>query len=273
MASAHSIPQFLLPRGISPQTLRFVATTARRQTGPSSARRTFTTTSSWRSSSEENPRLLEKPDKFRPPSHPSRRVVQLRNGKLVNPAPYNYPGPPLSAKEKEEQKTKRYPHMFPPEGTVMHKFLTTRWIHAWIAMGVLTSLAFFTFTENFKRTSPFAHLLPSWSGLLSHPIDTIAQALNVYRMHVEHESQLTRERRHRRVEDAEKRRQFRIAHGLEEPEKNGSADVEDDQSPIAKDADVSSSSSSPSTSQGSEPLEYRDFSGQVRPVKKWLGIW
>lgn len=142
-----------------------------------------------------------------------------------------------------------------------------------LVQGVLTSLAFFTFTENFKRTSPFAHLLPSWSGLLSHPIDTIAQALNVYRMHVEHESQLTRERRHRRVEDAEKRRQFRIAHGLEEPEKNGSADVEDDQSPIAKDADVSSSSSSPSTSQGSEPLEYRDFSGQVRPVKKWLGIW
>lgn len=145
-----------------------------------------------------------------------------------------------------------------------------------LVQGVLTSLAFFTFTENFKRTSPFAHLLPPWSGLLSHPIDTIAQALNVYRMHVEHESQLTRERRHRRVEDAEKRRQFRIAHGLEEPEKNGSTDVEDDQSPVAKDVDASSSSSSSSPSsspQGSESLEYRDFSGQVRPVKKWLGIW
>jgi hypothetical protein len=24
--------------------------------------------------------------------------------------------------------------MFPPEGTVMHKFLTSKWIHVWIAM-------------------------------------------------------------------------------------------------------------------------------------------
>jgi hypothetical protein len=61
--------------------------------------------------------------------------MQTRNGKLVGPAnPYNYPGPPLSEKEKEEQKTKQYPNMFPPEGTVLHKFLTSRWIHVWIAM-------------------------------------------------------------------------------------------------------------------------------------------
>lgn len=78
--------------------------------------------------------LLEKPDKFRPPSHPARRVLQTRNGRLVNPGPINYPGPKLSEKEKEELKHRRYPHMFPPEGTVMFKFLTNRWIHVWIAM-------------------------------------------------------------------------------------------------------------------------------------------
>jgi hypothetical protein len=61
-------------------------------------------------------------------------VLQTRDGKPVVREPLNYPGPPLSAKEKEEQATKRYPNMFPPEGTVMHKFLTTRWIHAWIAL-------------------------------------------------------------------------------------------------------------------------------------------
>jgi hypothetical protein len=48
--------------------------------------------------------------------------------------PFNYPGRPLTAQEKEEQKTKRYPNMFPAEGTVLFKFLTSRWIHVWIAM-------------------------------------------------------------------------------------------------------------------------------------------
>lgn len=76
-----------------------------------------------------------------------------------------------------------------------------------------------------------------------------------------------REQRHRRIEDAEKRRQFRVAHGLEEP---GEKDVErsgqgqgqgveggvDVQSPVAGDSG-----------------EFVDFEGKKRPVKKWLGIW
>ncbi|KAL1965547.1 hypothetical protein VTN77DRAFT_5631 [Rasamsonia byssochlamydoides] len=286
MASTVTIPQFLLPRGISHLTLRYAAATVY----AGSARGTFTreigrralSSSSWKQSSssttpseEGKPRVLAQPDKFRPPSHPARRVLQTRNGKIIG-APYNYPGPPLSEKEKEEQKKRRYPNMFPPEGTVMHKFLTTRWIHVWIAMGVLTSLATFTFTENFKRTSPFAHLLPPWSGLLTHPIDTISQALTVYKMHVEHTSRLTREKRHRRIEDAEKRRQYRIAHGLEEPDQAGSRDgpkMVDDQSPVAPGADQPEKND-PHTSE--EPVgedEFRDFEGKRRKVKKWLGIW
>jgi hypothetical protein len=55
--------------------------------------------------------------------------VQTRNGRVVN-----YPGPKLSEKEEAEQKTRQYPNMFPPEGTVMFSFLTSRWIHIWIAM-------------------------------------------------------------------------------------------------------------------------------------------
>lgn len=66
------------------------------------------------------PRVLEKPDKFRPPSHPSR---------LRSKPKYQY-GPDLS----QEQKTKRYPHMMPPEGTFLHWFLTNRSIHVWISM-------------------------------------------------------------------------------------------------------------------------------------------
>jgi hypothetical protein len=140
---------------------------------------------------------------------------------------------------------------------------------------VLTSLAFFTFSENFKRTSPFAHLLPPWSGLLSHPIDTISQAMTVYRMHVDHTSMRTREKRHRRIDDAEKRRQYRIAHGLEEPDDAGSRDglTEDDQSPIAPDADQPKKNDPPTSQEAAREDLPRGFEGKKGPAKRWLGIW
>ena len=69
--------------------------------------------------------VLEKPDKFRPPSHPQR---------LNRKPPRQYPGPPLSESERQAQKTRRYPHMFPNEGTPLHWFLTNKWIHMWISL-------------------------------------------------------------------------------------------------------------------------------------------
>lgn len=84
----------------------------------------------------------------------------------------------------------------------------------------------------------------------------------MYRMHVQHESMRVREQRHRRIEDAEKRRQYRIAHGMEEPnEKDIQAQEQakttiDEQSPVA-------------AGNG----EYVDWDGKKKPVKKWLGIW
>lgn len=117
-----NIPRFLLPRGIQSRTLQYLH------------RRNFSSTTWRQAKAEEKPRTLPQPDKFRPPSHPARRVIQTRNGNKVVREPFNYPGRPLTAKEKEEQKTKRYPNMFPAEGTVLFKFLTSRWIHVWIAM-------------------------------------------------------------------------------------------------------------------------------------------
>ncbi|KAL2872804.1 uncharacterized protein BJX67DRAFT_19009 [Aspergillus lucknowensis] len=263
-----AIPRFLLPRGVpSTKTLLALTHSTRTAKPPAPSR---CASSSTKGNATSKQRTLAQPDKFRPPSHPARRVVQTRNGKVVN-----YPGPRLSEKEEAERATRRYPNMFPPEGTVMYKFLTSRWIHIWIAMGVLTTLATFTFSTNFKQSSPYAHLLPPWSGLLSHPIDTISQALSVFRMHVQHTSIETREKRLRRVEDAEKRRQFRVAHGLEEPSeaelksksKSGaegeSVGGVDDQSPVAVEVQV----------QGQGNGEYVDWEGKRRPVKKWLGIW
>ncbi|KAJ6049818.1 hypothetical protein N7499_011595 [Penicillium canescens] len=252
------IPSFLLPRG-APSTL--IMRTLRRQ-----PQRTFTTTRAAFKKAKSNananskPRVLEKPDKFRPPSHPQRYVAP--SPKNAPPGqPFEY-GPRTTPKEIEEQNTKQYPNMFPPQGTVMHKFLTSKWIHIWIAMSILFSLATFTFTTNFKATSPFAHLLPSWSELLTSPFGTISRAFSVWRMHVQHESMRVREQRHRRVEDAEKRKMYRVAHGLEEEDakkEDGGAEKEVDvQSPVAVEVGEG---------------EFVDWEGKKRPVKKWFGIW
>ncbi|RAL06533.1 uncharacterized protein BO97DRAFT_380203 [Aspergillus homomorphus CBS 101889] len=258
-----TIPTFLLPRGLpARRTLQSLTKT----------KPLHRTASNKSTSKKDKPIVLPQPDKFRPPSHPQRRVVRTSNGRVAAAEPVNY-GPRLTEAQKAEQRKKQYPNMFPPEGTVAHKFLTSRGIHVWIAMGVLTSLATFTFTTNFKQSSPFAHLLPPWSGLLTHPIDTVRTALSVFRMHVEHSSQLTREKRRQRVEDAEKRRQYRIAHGLEEaPEaEEGAAaapvaaagkEAVDEQSPVARDVQV----------EGADAT-FVDWEGKRRPVKKWLGIW
>ncbi|KAJ5595929.1 hypothetical protein N7450_002387 [Penicillium hetheringtonii] len=253
-----SIPHFLLPRGLpTARTLRTLQQQQQQQLSITSpiTRQCFSSTSPVsKAKNIDKSRTLSQPDKFRPPSHPQRLVNPTRTSPSGQPLNY---GPRLTAEQREAQNKKQYPNMFPPEGTVMHRFLTNRWIHVWIAMGILTSLATFTFTTNFKATSPYAHLLPSWSGLFTAPFDTISQALHVYRMDVQHNSMRVREQRHRRIEDAEKRRQYRVAHGLEEPSEQDKAKV-DDQSPVAAD-------------QGDG--EFVDWEGKKKPVKKWLGIW
>lgn len=121
-----TIPPFLLPRGLPiPSTLQTLTTTTRR---------TFTATSVAAAKAKPTPdksRTLSQPDKFRPPSHPARLVNPARTGPSGQPVNY---GPRLTAAEREAQRKKQYPNMFPPEGTVMHRFLTNRWIHIWIAM-------------------------------------------------------------------------------------------------------------------------------------------
>jgi hypothetical protein len=74
------------------------------------------------------PRLLEKPDRFNPPSHPSRLRSKHRSY-----------GAPLPEHERRAQKTRSYPHMMPAEGTFTHWFLTNKSIHLWISIVCKTS--------------------------------------------------------------------------------------------------------------------------------------
>ncbi|KIW77346.1 hypothetical protein Z517_09792 [Fonsecaea pedrosoi CBS 271.37] len=175
---------------------------------PLTARRAASSSTTDGASSGRKPIVLEQPDKFRPPSHPARLGRPRRS-----PAAYNQGA---TTEEKERQKSRSYPHMFPNKGSFMHWFLTDRWIHLWITMGTLTILACITFTQSFMRTSPYAHLIPPISSLPLHPITYVRETLSVLRLHIDYETAKTNESRQQKILDAQKRRLYRRAHGLED---------------------------------------------------------
>lgn len=68
--------------------------------------------------------VLEKPEKFNPPSH---------SAKSRKSPSYQY-GPQIAIKELDQQSKKRYPNMMPPEGTFMHWFIHNKLIHLWLSL-------------------------------------------------------------------------------------------------------------------------------------------
>lgn len=87
---------------------------------------------------------------------------------------------------------------------------------------------------------------------------------------------VARENRHKRVEDAEKRRQYRIAHGMEEPSKVASPVVEDDQSPIAPPmaAAAEIAAGAAASPEGAAQGAGQTVVEEEKPApKRWLGIW
>lgn len=119
MLATTALRFFLLRRGIPCKSSASVVTRSSYSIRyPLNGRRHGSTGSS------SKPILLDKPSKYNPPSHPTR---------LNKKYPRQY-GPSLTAKEKEAQNKKRYPYMFPPEGTFMHWFLRDRFIHVWIIL-------------------------------------------------------------------------------------------------------------------------------------------
>ncbi|KIV97733.1 hypothetical protein PV10_01444 [Exophiala mesophila] len=160
--------------------------------------------------SQGKPIVLERPDQFRPPSHPSRLG---RRRPTPGPAAYNQGA---TREEKEKQKTRSYPHTFPNQGTFMHWFLTNRAIHLWITMGTLVILASITLTQTFLKTSPYGHLIPPISQFLFHPINYITESLSIIRLHIDYTTEKTNASRQQKILDAQKRRLYRRAHGMED---------------------------------------------------------
>ncbi|KAG9947843.1 hypothetical protein KCU85_g5567, partial [Aureobasidium melanogenum] len=228
-------------------------------------------------------RLLEKPTRFNPPSHPAR--LPRRNRQPAFQVP-------LSAKEKEQQKRKQYPHMMPPEGTFFHWFLTNRTIHVWITMSILISLAFFTWLNNFLTNTPYLDQLPPNNMFFSHPIAFLSRYAEVYNLHSQYISIQTAELRKNKVDDVRKRAEFRKAHGLNEEEgvfggwsaRDSGEKKEEEESeglgavgnemPVSKEVQKEREVLEATTVDKENAGEtYTDFEGKRRPIKKWLGIW
>jgi hypothetical protein len=110
-------------------------------------------------------------------------------------------------------------------------------------------------------------MLPAASDLFFHPIAFVRTCLEVLRLHTAHVSAETAERRRRKVEDIQKRAEYRKKHGLEHEGFGGwSAKTdEDDLGPALP------------TGAAVAAVEGGEMEEQVqRPrkkVKKWLGIW
>jgi hypothetical protein len=82
--------------------------------------------------------------------------------------------------------------------------------------GTLTVLAVITLTQTFVKTSPYAHLLPPLSSFPLHPITFVSDTLSVVRLHIDYTTQRTNESRQQKILDAQKRRLYRRAHGMED---------------------------------------------------------
>ena len=114
---ASSIPRFLLPwaSSVSRRSLCLDRVSIPLSSSLPRSRRYASS-----AASSSRAKLLEKPTRYNPPSHPRRKQDDI---------PKNF-GPGIT----DEQRAKRYPHMFPPQGTFMHWFLTNRGIHTWITL-------------------------------------------------------------------------------------------------------------------------------------------
>lgn len=106
----------------------------------------------------------------------------------------------------------------------------------------------------------------------------------MYKLHTEHISAVTAERRKKIVDDVVKRGAYRKAHGLDKEQGFGGWTVRGDENASGpslennevqgeNDGTQSSSAGNPPTEKAAQEVAYADWEGRRRPVKKWLGIW
>jgi hypothetical protein len=101
---------------------------------------------------------------------------------------------------------------------------------------------------DFMSKTIYTDLVPSKKDFFRHPWESSGRFIEVYKMHMAHTSQIAEQQRLKKMEDVEKRKQFRLER-IREAEARGEEYVED-------------------------PRYYVDENGvRRRRVKRWFGIW
>ncbi|KAF8423338.1 hypothetical protein EV426DRAFT_140193 [Tirmania nivea] len=150
------------------------------------------------------PPHLAKPTRYTLPSHPSRAEFSR-----ARPAPQF----PLSPRASSSNTT-HYPSTLPPPGTFIYWFLTSRRLHFYLSLGILSTLAAIASITNFLKTSPYAQLVPEWRW--GSPGESVGGFVDAVRMHLENENRVAAERRKERTREVERRGEYRRKHGLEQ---------------------------------------------------------
>lgn len=148
--------------------------------------------------------------------------------------------------------------------------------------------------ESFQRTTPFADMLPPAEEFWSHPFSFVATYGHIYKLHTDHVSAQTNERRRNMADDVQKRSRYRKAHGLEKEQGLLGWTAKTDAEllgPTTPTGGISSGQqdtqaareASPVNSGGEEitasiparndPSELIKVPEKRPPVKRWLGIW
>lgn len=205
MASSHSsaIPRFLLPQA---GRIWQRANLGNRLRSPDLP--VVRHASSISKDAKGKPIVLEKPERFNPPSHGARLPNKNR------PQQFQHYGGSLSPEDQAAQRRREYPGLPAPEGTWDHWFWHNRALHMTITMGTLAGLALYTLAENFKHTTPFADMLPSSSDYRERPLASLHTLYEVWKLTQLHESTVVAAKRKRTIDDVAKRAEYRKAHGL-----------------------------------------------------------
>lgn len=155
------------------------------------------------------------------------------------------------------------------------------------------SLVVGIWVADFLHNTPYRDMFPPRSMFLSHPFAYIGRWIEIYDLHVAYVSAQTAEKRKQKVDDVQKRSEYRKAHGLDQDEGvfggwTAKGDTEPLQ-PALREGNVQfGAQPGPETAadlahdvkenvvgQAGESEEaYVEFDGKKQPMRrKWFGIW
>jgi len=142
----------------------------------------------------------------------------------------------------------------------------------YITLGTLFTLASTVWITNFKRNSPFADMLPSWTQLFFHPISFFRTFFEVVKLTSAHNTAETMERRKRKVEDVSKRAAYRKAHGLENDQSFGGWTAKSDEQLLGPAIPIGDTENVKGV-ESQDHVDSEHVDSERKTAKKWLGIW